>query len=89
MTRLGNERLASSDRLWWDAAREPLDLTMTDKRRALSALTKPELLELARAFDLPVGPRTPVDEPGRYSVAAKVTDVFGNDGVSVIEVNVK
>ncbi|MFS8068311.1 MAG: hypothetical protein ACMG6S_18295, partial [Byssovorax sp.] len=35
---------------------------MTDKRRALSALTKPELLELARAFDLPVTARTPVDE---------------------------
>jgi DNA modification methylase len=41
---------------------KPQDLTMTDKRRALSALTKPELIELARAFDLPVTARTPVEE---------------------------
>ncbi len=29
------------------------------------------------------------DEPGRYRVAARVTDVFGNDGIATDEVNVE
>jgi hypothetical protein len=69
--------LASSDRLWWNAARELLDLTMTDKRRALSALTKPDLLELARAFGLPATPRTLVAGASR------------EDGIAVVAVDVK
>jgi hypothetical protein len=28
-------------------------------------------------------------EPGRYRVAARVTDVFGNDGIAAIDVEVK
>lgn len=29
------------------------------------------------------------EKPGRYQIAAKVTDVFGNDGVATVEVTVK
>lgn len=29
------------------------------------------------------------DEPGRYRIAARVTDVFGNDGIATVEVNVE
>ena len=28
------------------------------------------------------------DQPGRYQIAARVTDVFGNDGISVVDVEV-
>ena len=39
--------------------------------------------------DLVLTAETVYRGPGRYSVAAKVTDVFGNDGISVVEVDVK
>lgn len=70
---------------------------MSIKRKALPVLTKAELLEVGQEFGLEVRERMSVEEiidvaerhfekRGEFGLAARVTDVFGNDGIATVKV---
>jgi hypothetical protein len=64
---------------------------MTPKRRALRALSKQEPLTKGRERrgKDDVQPLVFTTQPGHYRVATCVTDVFGNDGIATVNVEVR
>lgn len=64
-----------------DATGKPLFINDWQSFRERAAAGKKSQLALTA--------ETQYDRPGKYQVAARVTDVFGNDGIATVDVDVK